>query len=104
MEKLVGVKTGKKLCIIGMTEKNEKTKISAVVQKLKSYEDTELEPAQVKALYKQSTYGCKWCERYENMEFLVRNENGVILKSAGNVPAGGKCKFCPNCGRKMRDT
>lgn len=102
MEKLIGINIGKKLFVVGMNKNNEKSKINAVLRRLKSYEDTELSPTEVKELFKQANYGCKWCERYENIEFIVRNGYGTILKTSGNVPAGGKCKFCPNCGRKMK--
>ncbi len=108
MERLTKVRQQdgkKKLCVVGMTEDNEKSKIVAVVKRLKEYEDTGLEPLEIKSLLvKQTNYGCKWCERYEYMEFFVRNPNGVVIRTAGNIPAGGKCKFCPNCGRKLRGT
>lgn len=106
MERLTKVRQQdgkKKLCVVGMNEDNKESRIAAVVKKLKDYEDTGLEPSEVKMLLiKQTGYGCKWCERYDSMDFFVRNKNGVVIKTAGNIPAVVKCKFCPNCGRKLR--
>lgn len=96
-------KRGKReIIVLDMNEENKAEKIKEVIKKLYEYESTGLKPSQVKRLSEsQNDIGCKWCQSYKNIRFVVCNKDGVMLRTAGYVYAGGKCKFCPSCGKKI---
>ncbi len=96
--------------IPGMAEPAETMRVAAtrdVLQRLADYEDTGLEPAQIKP--KQRPYGmtqplvyCPYCDPEnaagEEHLYVVKTRDGRWVTMDREI-----MKHCPNCGRKTKE-